>query len=287
MENNNIFKSEEVDCVSFDDFERRIDYLEREVRKHRDSNPVGKCTPLLYRGQSDSAWELMTTLDRFSKSKVAVKEYYNDIKMLASEFGSLTGKEWDLRKTDFDNYLFSFRGKKEYNDMPMYEMMTYLRHNYFPSPLLDWTRSPYVAVFFAFNELYKKPDSGKVAIFVYLEHGESPAKIRFGGDSFIQSLGSNVRTHKRHFMQQSQYTICLEEDLEDPRILYYVKHEQVLHANNTNQDILKKFTLPFGEQLVVLERLNQMNINAYSLFGSEEALSHNLAVKTLLRNKGD
>jgi len=30
--------------------------------------------------------------------------------------------------------------------------MTRLRHHGFPSPLLDWPQSPYIAAFFAFNK---------------------------------------------------------------------------------------------------------------------------------------
>lgn len=37
------------------------------------------------------------------------------------------------------------------NTPPGYEFMIYLRHHGFPSPLLDWSRSPYVAAFFCFS----------------------------------------------------------------------------------------------------------------------------------------
>lgn len=33
-----------------------------------------------------------------------------------------------------------------------YGFMTRLRHHGFPSPLLDWPQSPYIAAFFAFNK---------------------------------------------------------------------------------------------------------------------------------------
>ena len=151
--------------------------------------------------------------------------------------------------------------------------MIYLRHVGFPSPLIDWTRSPYVAAF-AFSDA---EDSGDVAIFAFLEFagkgkGWSPDEPR------IVSVGPYVRTSERHHIQQAEYTVCLAKE-DDQEI--FVKHDRALEGQTADQDVLVKFILPAGELPSVITKLNLMNINAYTLFRNEDGLARFLASKFL------
>jgi hypothetical protein len=61
----------------------------------------------------------------------------------------------------------------------------------------------------------------------------------------------------------------------------YAPHESVFARNDPKQDLLYKFVLPSSEREKVLKRLNAYNLNAYSLFESEESLMETLAFREL------
>src|SRR5260221_6460442 len=151
------------------------------------------------------------------------------------------------------------------NGFPGYEYMTYLRHYSFPSPLLDWSKSQYVAAYFAFRNLNSNVE--KVAIYAYLEYtGIKGGRI---ASANIITRDKKVNSHNRHLLQQSCYSICTSGEKDDA---YYCCHEDVFSRGSKRQDFLWKFTLPYREQSEVLKILDSHNINAYSLFGSEESL---------------
>ena len=94
----------------------------------------------------------------------------------------------------------------------------------------------------------------------------------------IKGLGPYVRSHRRHFQQQSEYTICtIRRDGEHA----YARHEDAFAGNKEDQDELWKFDIPATEREKVLKRLEQYNIHAFSLFGSEESLMEALAFREL------
>ncbi len=96
-------------------------------------------------------------------------------------------------------------------------------------------------------------------------------------------MGPFVGTHRRHFLQQSDYTVCADykEVGNWPSEWHFAKHESVFHRRDTRQDSLWKFNIPWTERLKVLEILDKYNLNAFSLFESEESLIETSAVREM------
>jgi FRG domain len=110
---------------------------------------------LLFRGQSNSEWKLETTLERAGCIAMYFREYYE---LITSSIAAAVGSFSDVKIPEYsfevsavfkDIQLFSLH---RFPKPDLYSYMVYLRHHGFPSPLLDWSRSPYVAAFFAFRD---------------------------------------------------------------------------------------------------------------------------------------
>jgi hypothetical protein len=200
--------------------------------------------------------------------------------MLAAQpqIESVTGHRWDIPNREEFSRRLREQQCPTLPGLPGYEFWAYLRHFGFPSPLLDWSRSPYVAAFFAYNGA-RSADSQdcRVAIFAYVEYIGQP-KRRNPGMQYIATIGQYVRTHMRHVLQQSDYSVCLVNDEREWR---FASYEDALSVQGQRES-LWKYTIPVAERTKVLRVLDRLNLNAFSLFGSEEGLVESVANREIL-----
>lgn len=235
---------------------------------------AGYVSSLLFRGQSDANWSLQTTLDRTAKGTWSCSEYFRLIHVVRPQVETFTGLRWELGELrKMEEWAASYDSLRLMQSFPAYDYLVFLRHHGFPSPLLDWSQSPHVAAFFAFRQV----STGRVAIYVYREHA-GQGKVRSSDKPQIIGLGPYIRSHPRHFLQQSEYTVSA---LFHESAWQFTAHESVFEAASGEQDLLWKVTIPATERLKVLKALDAYNLNAFSLFQTEEALLSTLALREI------
>ena len=101
--------------------------------------------------------------------------------------------------------------------------------------------------------------------------------------SFV-SLDRISKLTKRHFQQRCDYTICGTYD--ENYGWCFDSHQKVFDLAHPQQDYLWKFELPSTEREKVLRVLSDYNLNAYSLFSSEESLLETMWIQEhVLRKK--
>jgi hypothetical protein len=232
----------EIACSSWDDFKSQL------RREHRDT--------YFYRGHAKADWKLESPWERELKRGGPLSRMNNArlLEQLLENFKDMTiglpsVRTLDLRTSD--------------------DWWTLGRHYGLATPLLDWTRSPYVAAFFAFTTFLEQVSPGAtkggiVDLNELLSHKSAAQVVIWSFESQISlpqgleivksrtDIGHRQRAQRGVFTRLSHDTyFCLEDYLE---------------SLQPESPPLRKFLVPGGEASVAITELRMMNITFATLF---------------------
>lgn len=266
-----------IECTSWEDFKRQLPVIEAESIRLKHNPDILRQTDGVpyFRGHANASWQLQTTLERAPGSALyAVFAEY--CQLLATVYNKTKDISVECPAYNYETIRPLIGQSPIYSPVELIEYFAFVRHLGFPSPLLDWSRHPYIAAFFAFSDCI---ESQSVAIYV-LKKTRSNLASSPSEDcvDYIELIGQYLKTHERHHRQHSNYTVAMRcKTFNCP--YEFIPHSQVLIDQfGFNCNKITKYILPGSEKKTVLNELTRSGITKPSVYGN------NCADDTKLKN---
>lgn len=217
----------------------------------------------IFRGQADAEWKLESTLAR------ALKE--TSLKNKAKE---------QLENNHLTNFKINLRGRSNYNleNVSDDELWALGQHFGLYTPLLDWTRSPYVALYFS---LFGKCESGYRVIWSLLESDVDTLNAKIKNPNRRIRVINPLTNYNQRLVNQRGLFVKIPVGVDIER---WVKP-----AESFAQVTMHKISFPDKIRNDALAALDSMNINHLTLFpditGSSLHTNYQLEIEPFLEQE--
>jgi FRG domain len=198
-----------------------------------------------FRGHEKNTWRLRTAFHRTGRASL-MKFSFQDVPALHRHLSGLT------------THHFDFNDRLDYA-----AFLNLAQHHGYPTPILDWTQSPFLAAYFAFKDLRtKNPEPDQKVRILILDSWRwninfERALVLMPGFLHMTMLEPLTIDNPRALPQQSISSVTNVDDLET----YVAQIEK-----REGKSYLSAIDLPVAERQNVMQDLALMGITAGALF---------------------
>lgn len=221
---------------------------------------IGDPLGWIFRGHKRSEFPLMTTLHRFRRRNLF--RYDSDFGRLRRHVEPVVGQSYRIEESAIEYAALMALGQ----------------HHGFPTPLLDWTESPFVAAFFAFQKTRdaRPDDDGDARVLAFNQTRWVRDNPMLGNVRSMLEAGLRLaprypaaRDNPRALPQQAVSLFSNVVDIE--RLVAEAEDQKKLpHWYMTRVDI------PRSERKLAIRDLRLMGLNAASLFPGLQGVCESL-----------
>jgi len=207
----------------------------------------------LFRGQK-KPWRLRTSFHR--RGRYRISEFTTkDVKQLHQRLSAITSHYFELTIPEQNGSFFNL-----------------IQHHGYPTPLLDWTYSPYVSAFFAFRDWpigYSGEEYNRIYMFNYDAWQKNYKQIQNLDPPYphLSVMEFIAIDNPRLVPQQSVTTVTNIDNIEA-----YVLEQEA----ETSIQYLQAIDIPARERDVAMRDLRFMGITAGSMFPSIDGVCEEL-----------
>ena len=250
-----------------------------------------------FRGQREASWGLDTSLDRGVRRETS-SPHSSSLYHLSRK----TEMQESLHR--FQQYAHTYLSHVPDTD-DLCSWYSLMQHYCAPTPLLDWTESPYVGMYFAVED---KPSDGHSAVWaidsewlemkgreLLKEKGipfaavdSPPGEIAQDTNRLLRGIEAPVllrinpaMSHVRLFAQRGLFLCKLIEQASVGQLLM----RMVMYPTLTDKPVIRKLEIESSLRIAFFKRLRAMNIQRASLFPGLDGLGAQIRLDLELKDR--